>query len=180
MSEETSHYSPLQQTSSGNLLRQVGQLVRTTSTPHTPIWITGANYPAQYLIRQTRSMTARFTTIEHTLVISIPLNKIVLPTRRQLLPVLSLPVETLDFYLPDKIFLKLKLQKLKQIEESQKIISQRRVTPQDEERVCYPVNVSSQSDTSSKSNTINLKYMLDDISRNLTKTTSSLQTGERY
>ena len=176
MSEETPHCSPLQQTSSGNLLRQVGQLVRTTSTPHTPIWITGANYPAQYLIRQTRSMTARFTTIEDTLVISIPLNKIVLPTRRQLLPVLSLPVETLDFYLPDKIFLKLKLQKLKQIE-TQKIISQRRVTPQDEECVCYPVNVSSRP---SKSNTIDLEYMLDDISRNLTKTTSSLQTGERY
>ena len=180
MSEEIPHCSPPQQASSGNLLRQVGQLVRTTSTPHTPIWITGANYPAQYLIRQTRSMTARFTTMEQTLVISIPLNKIVLPTRRQLLPVLSLPVKTLDFYLPDKIFLKLKLQKLKQIEESQKTISQ--VTPQDKEQISYPVNVSSQPDTSSnyKPNSINLEYLLDDIAGNLTKTTSSLQTGERY
>lgn len=177
MSEERPHCSPPHQTSSGNLLREVGQLVRTTSTPHTPIWITGANYPAQYLIRQTRSMTARFTTMEQTLVISIPLNKIVLPTRRRLLPVLSLPVETLDFYLPDKIFLKLKLQKLKQVEESQKI-SQRRVTPQDEEHVSY--SVYSQPDTSSKSNSINIEYLLDDISGNLSKTTSSLQTGERY
>ena len=41
------------------LLRLSGTLVRKNlKDPHTPIWLKGYHYPAQYLTRQTRSMTA--------------------------------------------------------------------------------------------------------------------------
>ncbi len=38
-------------------LSQAGTLVRTSQDPHSPIWIEGQSYPAQYLVRQTRSMS---------------------------------------------------------------------------------------------------------------------------
>ena len=41
------------------LLRKAGALVRDSQDPHTPIWIPGFSYPAQYCIRQTRSLSQK-------------------------------------------------------------------------------------------------------------------------
>ena len=41
------------------VLSQASSLVRRSLDPHSPIWIEGLSYPAQYLVRQTRSMSAR-------------------------------------------------------------------------------------------------------------------------
>ena len=40
-------------------LSQAGSLVRDSSDPHTPIWVPGLSYPAQYCIRQTRSLSQK-------------------------------------------------------------------------------------------------------------------------
>ena len=41
------------------LLKQSGTLVRKNlQDPHSPIWLSDCMYPAQYVVRQTRSMTA--------------------------------------------------------------------------------------------------------------------------
>lgn len=99
------------------ILKQAGKLVRHSTCPHVPIWVEGADYPAQYLIRQTRSMTARLTTLDkQVLLVSIPLNLISITKPVLLLPKLHTPVEELDFFLPDDIFLHHKLQKLQDIQ----------------------------------------------------------------
>jgi len=41
------------------LLRKAGVLVRDSQDPHTPIWVPGFSYPAQYCIRQTRSLSQK-------------------------------------------------------------------------------------------------------------------------
>lgn len=41
------------------LLRKAGALVRDSQDPHTPIWVPGFSYPAQYCIRQTRSLSQK-------------------------------------------------------------------------------------------------------------------------
>ena len=41
------------------LLRKAGALVRDSQDPHTPIWVPGLSYPAQYCIRQTRSLSQK-------------------------------------------------------------------------------------------------------------------------
>ena len=41
------------------LLRKAGTLVRDSQDPHTPIWVPGLSYPAQYCIRQTRSLSQK-------------------------------------------------------------------------------------------------------------------------
>ena len=41
------------------LLRKAGALVRNSQDPHTPIWVPGFSYPAQYCIRQTRSLSQK-------------------------------------------------------------------------------------------------------------------------
>lgn len=40
-------------------LRKAGALVRDSQDPHTPIWVPGFSYPAQYCIRQTRSLSQK-------------------------------------------------------------------------------------------------------------------------
>ena len=40
-------------------LSQAGNLVRDSCDPHTPIWVPGLSYPAQYCIRQTRSLSQK-------------------------------------------------------------------------------------------------------------------------
>jgi len=40
-------------------LSQAGNLVRDSCDPHTPIWVPGLPYPAQYCIRQTRSLSQK-------------------------------------------------------------------------------------------------------------------------
>lgn len=51
---------PSSQTKKGSkLMKQAGSLVRQSHDPHSPIWIEGLTYPAQYLVRQTRSMTSQ-------------------------------------------------------------------------------------------------------------------------
>ena len=44
------------------ILSQAGSLVRESEDPHSPIWLKGFDYPAQYLVRQTRSMSAKIST----------------------------------------------------------------------------------------------------------------------
>jgi len=44
------------------VLGQAGSLVRGSEDPHSPIWLEGVGYPAQYLVRQTRSMSAKMST----------------------------------------------------------------------------------------------------------------------
>ena len=41
------------------LLRKAGALVRDSQDPHIPIWVPGFSYPAQYCIRQTRSLSQK-------------------------------------------------------------------------------------------------------------------------
>ena len=41
------------------LLSKAGSLVRDSQDPHTPIWVPGFSYPAQYCIRQTRSLSQK-------------------------------------------------------------------------------------------------------------------------
>ena len=41
------------------LLSKAGSLVRDSQDPHTPIWVPGLSYPAQYCIRQTRSLSQK-------------------------------------------------------------------------------------------------------------------------
>ena len=43
------------------VLSQAGSLVRDSEDPHSPIWLKGLDYPAQYLVRQTRSMSAKIS-----------------------------------------------------------------------------------------------------------------------
>ena len=43
------------------ILSQAGSLVRDSEDPHSPIWLKGFDYPAQYLVRQTRSMSAKIS-----------------------------------------------------------------------------------------------------------------------
>ena len=43
------------------VLSQAGSLVRDSEDPHSPIWLKGSDYPAQYLVRQTRSMSAKIS-----------------------------------------------------------------------------------------------------------------------
>ena len=43
-------------------LSQAGNLVRDSRDPHTPIWVPGLSYPAQYCIRQTRSLSQKLQT----------------------------------------------------------------------------------------------------------------------
>ena len=43
------------------VLSQAGSLVRDSEDPHSPIWLKGFDYPAQYLVRQTRSMSAKIS-----------------------------------------------------------------------------------------------------------------------
>lgn len=43
------------------ILSQAGSLVRESEDPHSPIWLKGFDYPAQYLVRQTRSMSAKIS-----------------------------------------------------------------------------------------------------------------------
>ena len=42
-------------------ISQAGSLVRCSQDPHSPIWMEGMEYPAQYLVRQTRSMSAKLS-----------------------------------------------------------------------------------------------------------------------
>lgn len=105
-----------------DILKTAGHLVRQSTTPHAPIWVPGAEYPAQYLVRQTRSMTTRYNTLVDdtqeepvcpVLLVSIPRHVIVL--KRPRLPALT-RMDTLDFFLPDSNFLQLKLEKLKSVQ----------------------------------------------------------------
>ena len=120
--EDTKEY--LSQNNTVSALKQAGQLVRHSQSPHVPIWVDGMNYPAQYLIRQTRSMTARLAALNN-LVVSIPRHLISL--EKPILPKLSKSaVKTLDFFLPDNdVFLHLKLQKLKDIQHERNFADQR-------------------------------------------------------
>ena len=84
--------------SSSHVASQV--LVRSQADPHSPIWISGEHYPAQYLIRQTRSMSKIQKLKPNTIALQIKPPSIVLPEK--------------DFDLPNDTFLSLKLLKLKQ------------------------------------------------------------------
>ncbi|XP_019853726.1 PREDICTED: uncharacterized protein LOC100634943 [Amphimedon queenslandica] len=102
------------------LLKEAGRLVRSSTSPHSPLWLDGLDYPAQYVVRQTRSMTSRFETPPlspppHSLVVSIPRHLVGLCSVSR---PLQLPnnIERIDFYLPDDRFLELKLQKLQEIQ----------------------------------------------------------------
>lgn len=141
--------TPVSQEASGsrrdNLLKQTGSLVRSgLGDPHSPIWIEGLEYPAQYVVRQTRSMTALQLRGEREhlhstsssqeplerqqqtpLVVSYPhqmLGTVQLRSRK-VLPCPSLSVlqrcqQVSDFYLPDEIFQGMKLHKLQARQES--------------------------------------------------------------
>lgn len=73
-------------------------LVRSQTDPHSPIWISGEHYPAQYLIRQTRSMSKSQRQKSDSILTQMPVPSHTLPEK--------------DFELPDELFLDLKLAKL--------------------------------------------------------------------
>ena len=50
----------------GELMKEAGSLVRQSHDPHSAIWISGSHYPAQYLVRTTRSMTSQCKDGPHT------------------------------------------------------------------------------------------------------------------
>ena len=103
-----------------DLLKEAGRLVRSSTSPHSPLWLDGLDYPAQYVVRQTRSMTSRFEAPPHPLIVSIPRHLVEVGSVSRLL---QLPnnIEMIDFYLPDDRFLELKFQKLQEIlEENEK------------------------------------------------------------
>ena len=67
------------------LLKQSGALVRKNlQDPHSPIWLSNCMYPAQYVVRQTRSMTA-LQQDSLSLVVSIPLLFVTVQQARPLL-----------------------------------------------------------------------------------------------
>ncbi len=120
------------------LHKTIGLLARQSSLsdPHTPVWVPGLGYPVQYVVRQTRSMSSQSDdgcrgndTIQ--LIVSIPLSNLPLqtpptPGGESLLPAASTIkglLKPLDFFLPDNIFLKEKLTKLKEVERLKKTIS---------------------------------------------------------
>lgn len=121
--------------SSVTFQKKIGQLARLSqhTDPHVPVWVPGLNYPVQYVVRQTRSMMASNKTDNHNnsnnnedlkLVVSISLSKVVRTSCSQLWSRVILPdvnklrqlLKPLDFDLPDKTFLQLKLDKLKEID----------------------------------------------------------------
>ena len=102
------------------LLKEAGRLVRSSTSPHSPLWLDGLDYPAQYVVRQTRSMTSRYeapplSPPPESLIVSIPRHLVELCSFSRLLQ-LPKNIETIDFYLPDDRFLELKLQKLREIQ----------------------------------------------------------------
>lgn len=115
--------SKMTSSSQQELLKEAGRLVRSSVSPHSPLWLEGFDYPAQYLVRHTRSMTSRFASPEPPppppLVVSVPLHSVTLsPSFR--LPRLpsNASLQVMDFCLPDDdSFLALKLRKLKKIEQ---------------------------------------------------------------
>lgn len=117
--------SKMTNSSQQELLKEAGRLVRSSVSPHSPLWLEGFDYPAQYLVRHTRSMTSRFASPEAPppppcpLVVSVPLHSVTLsPSFR--LPRLpsNASLQVMDFCLPDDdSFLALKLRKLKKIEQ---------------------------------------------------------------
>ena len=132
--EESSLQSPNVCSQSHSLLKKVGNLARHIPDPHTPVWVPGLDYPVQYVVRQTRSMTARLKEVENTntnlcLVVSIPLKIIRMSA---LLPPVSMIqkkcLKPLDFYLPDDIFQKLKLQKLQEVQKRRDVFATSNVT----------------------------------------------------
>lgn len=73
-------------------------LVRSLSDPHSPVWLSGQHYPAQYLIRQTRSMSkAQGHQAGSLIKLKPPLN-------------MTLPVR--EFDLPDDMFFHLKQERM--------------------------------------------------------------------
>ena len=159
--EESSLQSPDVCSQSHSLLKKVGNLARHIPDPHTPVWVPGLDYPVQYVVRQTRSMTARLKEVENTntnlcLVVSIPLKIIRMPT---LLPPVSMIqkkcLKPLDFYLPDDVFQKLKLHKLQEVQKRRDVFATSNVTKCNDkqtEDVCqyediYNVNTTVHSST---------------------------------
>ncbi len=125
----------VQQSSSLQLHKRIGVLVRQASDPHTPIWVSGFDYPVQYIVRQTRSMVSKPSDLildschdNMEFIVSIPLIKLsscprgtpLLPSRPIRIPLLPslVNIPQLDFFLPDRIFQKEKLKKLQTIEQS--------------------------------------------------------------
>ena len=110
---------------SSQLHKKIGALAReaTFSDPHTPVWVSGLCYPVQYMVRQTRSMVSRGYPIPDSchgnikLIVSIPLMKLASYPRLTITGTFPPPavLNPLDFFLPDKIFQKEKLEKLREI-----------------------------------------------------------------
>ena len=99
-------------------LQAAGRLVRQSDDPHSPIWLEDQYYPAQYLVRHTRSMTTKSSTTHPDLVVSIPIQHynvhVAMKRRPILIPKLVTPIPVSDFDLPDIVFEQIKLQKLEQ------------------------------------------------------------------
>lgn len=106
MDESTSQHSDQTEDNDSPLSQSVASsrasqgLVRALSDPHSPVWISGQLYPAQYLIRHTRSMSRAQG---HT---TPPLIKLKLPK--------NMPCEEREFELPDDMFWELKQEHLLQ------------------------------------------------------------------
>ena len=81
---------------------QVGSLVRELSDPHMPVWIEGEQYPVQYLVRQTRSMSARLCGASSKLA----------SARQLFLKGICRFIEEDEFDLPDRDYLRLKQDKV--------------------------------------------------------------------
>lgn len=124
--------------------KTIGQLARQSqcTDPHVPVWVPGLSYPVQYVVRQTRSMASNRIDNNNSsnnndnnnndfkLVVSIRLSQVVRTTcsvgassshswSHAILPDvnnLRQLLKPLDFFLPDKTFLELKLDKLKEID----------------------------------------------------------------
>ena len=73
-------------------------LVRSLMDPHSPLWLSGQHYPAQYLIRQTRSMSRAKRGI------------VIMPKP----PPSGAMATVKDFDLPDDMFYQLKQQRLRE------------------------------------------------------------------
>lgn len=95
-------------------LAAAGRLVRQNDNPHSPIWLQDQHFPAQYLVRHTRSMTKRDKALHNNFVVSISIHHYNAVTKQLLVPKLPYPLPVTDFDLPDAMFGQIKLEKLQQ------------------------------------------------------------------